>query len=76
MSAGKVELGAFRTYPKGYKPPDEVPSEYQSIPLNKVEDFGVHCKQVLLHRIQFSLLVCLKIVLSLDVSLKFLDSVF
>ncbi|VDO39224.1 unnamed protein product, partial [Onchocerca flexuosa] len=45
MSAGKVDLGAFRTYPKGYKPPDEVPSEYQSIPLNKVEDFGVHCKQ-------------------------------
>ncbi|VDN38498.1 unnamed protein product [Gongylonema pulchrum] len=45
MSAGKVDLGAFRTYPKGYKPPDEVPSEYQSIPLNKIEDFGVHCKQ-------------------------------
>ncbi|VDM95113.1 unnamed protein product [Thelazia callipaeda] len=45
VSAGKVELGAFRTYPKGYKPPDETPSEYQSIPLNKIEDFGVHCKQ-------------------------------
>lgn len=46
MSAGKVDLGAFRTYPKGYKPADEGPSEYQSIPLNKIEDFGVHCKQV------------------------------
>ncbi|KAI9204648.1 Mov34/MPN/PAD-1 family protein [Polychytrium aggregatum] len=45
MSAGKVELGAFRTYPQGYKPPDEGPSEYQTIPLNKIEDFGVHCKQ-------------------------------
>lgn len=45
ISAGKVCLGAFRTYPKGYKPPDEGPSEYQTIPLNKVEDFGVHCKQ-------------------------------
>ncbi|MFH4979838.1 hypothetical protein AB6A40_006547 [Gnathostoma spinigerum] len=45
MSAGKVDLGAFRTYPKGYKPPDEPPSEYQSIPMNKIEDFGVHCKQ-------------------------------
>ncbi|VDM43962.1 unnamed protein product [Toxocara canis] len=45
MSAGKVDLGAFRTYPKGYKPADEGPSEYQSIPLNKIEDFGVHCKQ-------------------------------
>nr|SVE83691.1 EOG090X078Z [Daphnia pulex] len=30
---------------KGYKPPNEEPSEYQTIPLNKVEDFGVHCKQ-------------------------------
>ncbi|XP_059175731.1 COP9 signalosome complex subunit 5-like [Physella acuta] len=44
ISAGKVNIGAFRTYPKGYKPPDEHPSEYQSIPLNKIEDFGVHCK--------------------------------
>jgi len=45
ISAGKVNLGSFRTYPKGYKPPDEGPSEYQTIPLNKIEDFGVHCKQ-------------------------------
>jgi COP9 signalosome complex subunit 5 len=44
ISAGKVCLGAFRTYPKGYKPPNEEPSEYQTIPLNKIEDFGVHCK--------------------------------
>lgn len=45
ISSGKVNLGAFRTYPKNYKPPDEAPSEYQTIPLNKIEDFGVHCKQ-------------------------------
>ncbi|TKY74640.1 COP9 signalosome complex subunit 5b [Spatholobus suberectus] len=45
VSAGKVEIGAFRTYPEGYKPPDEPISEYQTIPLNKIEDFGVHCKQ-------------------------------
>jgi COP9 signalosome complex subunit 5 len=45
ISSGKVEIGAFRTYPKGYKPPDEGPSEYQTIPLEKIEDFGVHCKQ-------------------------------
>lgn len=45
VSSGKVNLGAFRTYPKGYKPPNEEPSEYQTIPLNKIEDFGVHCKQ-------------------------------
>ena len=29
---------------QGYKPPDEGPSEYQTIPLNKIEDFGVHAK--------------------------------
>lgn len=46
VSAGKVEIGAFRTYPEGYKPPDDPVSEYQTIPLNKIEDFGVHCKQV------------------------------
>ena len=27
-----------------YKPPDEKPSEYQTIPLSKIEDFGVHAK--------------------------------
>ncbi|CAH1758002.1 7348_t:CDS:10 [Entrophospora sp. SA101] len=45
ISAGKVEIGAFRTYPQGYKAPDDGPSEYQTIPLSKIEDFGVHCKQ-------------------------------
>ncbi|TPP60123.1 COP9 constitutive photomorphogenic subunit 5 [Fasciola gigantica] len=45
ISSGKVNLGAFRTYPTGYRPPDESPSEYQSIPMDKIEDFGVHCKQ-------------------------------
>lgn len=28
------------------RPPDEGPSEYQTIPLSKIEDFGVHAKQV------------------------------
>ena len=67
MSAGKVNLGAFRTYPKvlccggrvfcstavtwrgpcvqGYRPPEDGGGEYQTIPLDKIEDFGVHCKQ-------------------------------
>ncbi|KAG1660106.1 hypothetical protein FOA52_015086 [Chlamydomonas sp. UWO 241] len=44
MASGKVEIGAFRTYPAGYSPPDEGPSEYQTIPLSKIEDFGVHAK--------------------------------
>ncbi|KAJ3055692.1 COP9 signalosome complex subunit 5 [Rhizophlyctis rosea] len=42
VSAGKVEIGAFRTYPEGYKPAETAPSEYQTIPLSKIEDFGVH----------------------------------
>ncbi|KAF5843621.1 putative COP9 signalosome, subunit CSN5 [Dunaliella salina] len=51
MASGKVEIGAFRTYPEGYKPPDEGPSEYQTIPLSKIEDFGVHAKQSVLFKI-------------------------
>ncbi|EIW71070.1 COP9 signalosome complex subunit 5 [Tremella mesenterica] len=42
VSAGKVEIGAFRTYPEGYQPPSTSSSEYQSIPMDKIEDFGVH----------------------------------
>lgn len=61
ISAGRVEIGAFRTYPKvsliyppllsspltllpsqDFVPAKASPSEYQSIPLNKIEDFGVH----------------------------------
>ena len=29
---------------QGYTPPDAPASEYQTIPMNKIEDFGVHCK--------------------------------
>lgn len=42
ISAGRVDIGAFRTYPANYKPPNASASEYQSIPLSKIEDFGVH----------------------------------
>jgi len=41
-SSGKVTLGAFRTYPANYTPPNAGPSQYQIIPLAKIEDFGVH----------------------------------
>lgn len=38
-----MDIGAFRTYPEGYKPPTTgKPEDYQSIPLSKIEDFGVH----------------------------------
>ena len=45
-SAGRVEIGAFRTYPEGYTPPAQAGGgEYQTIPLAKIEDFGVHAEQ-------------------------------
>ncbi|EJD54201.1 Mov34-domain-containing protein [Auricularia subglabra TFB-10046 SS5] len=45
ISAGKVDIGAFRTYPEDYKPAGGGGSDYQSIPLSKIEDFGVHANQ-------------------------------
>lgn len=60
ISAGKVDIGAFRTYPKDFTPAHHASSssgtanvssgsasapEYQSIPLSKIEDFGVHASQ-------------------------------
>ena len=52
ISAGKVEIGAFRTFPKDYKAPAAQPGAggtdedgYQSIPMGKVEDFGAHASQ-------------------------------
>jgi len=45
ISTGKVDIGAFRCYPKNFKPADDPTPEYQTIPMNKIEDFGVHCKK-------------------------------
>eukprot|EP00163_Fabomonas_tropica_P006342 TRINITY_DN1590_c0_g1_i5.p1 TRINITY_DN1590_c0_g1~~TRINITY_DN1590_c0_g1_i5.p1 ORF type:complete len:314 (-),score=38.42 TRINITY_DN1590_c0_g1_i5:411-1352(-) len=45
VAAGKVEIGAFRTYPAGYTPPNASRSEYQTIPIDKIKDFGVHESQ-------------------------------
>ncbi|PGH04417.1 COP9 signalosome complex subunit 5 [Polytolypa hystricis UAMH7299] len=46
ISAGKVEIGAFRSYPQGYTPDAAHADDgYQSIPLHKVEDFGAHASQ-------------------------------
>ncbi|KAJ2607521.1 COP9 signalosome catalytic subunit rri1 [Coemansia sp. RSA 1365] len=50
MSAGKVDLGAFRTLPEdhasgsgGEDGRSKVETDgYQSVPLSKIEDFGVH----------------------------------
>jgi len=43
MSSGKVDIGAFRTFPRDYVP--DGPQEYQSIPLDMIEDFGAHCNR-------------------------------
>lgn len=50
ISAGKVEIGAFRTYPDNYKPPEEAGAAttsdgYQTVPLAKAEDFGAHASR-------------------------------
>ena len=48
ISAGKVEIGAFRCFPDGYNAPERgteggVDSDgFQSIPTGKIEDFGAH----------------------------------
>jgi COP9 signalosome complex subunit 5 len=43
VSAGKVEIGAFRTYPENYKPDSATDSEgFQTIPMEKIQDFGAH----------------------------------
>ena len=46
ISAGKVEIGAFRTYPDDYKPAAGAGGDgYQTIPLSKIEDFGAHASR-------------------------------
>jgi COP9 signalosome complex subunit 5 len=52
ISAGKVEIGAFRTYPENYNPPDGGNSSsggtgdrHQTVPLNKAVDFGAHASR-------------------------------
>ncbi len=45
ISAGKVEIGAFRTYPDNYTPPETGPTagdDQPSIPMAKIDDFGAH----------------------------------
>ena len=44
-ATGKVDIGAFRTYPQGYKPPEGAADEFESVPLDKIEDFGAHANQ-------------------------------
>ena len=47
ISAGKVEIGAFRTYPEGYKPEgqDSAAEGMAAVPLAKAQDFGAHANR-------------------------------
>ncbi|KAF2758905.1 Mov34/MPN/PAD-1 family protein [Pseudovirgaria hyperparasitica] len=46
ISAGKVEIGAFRTYPENYKPAKMGGGDgFQTIPLDKMQDFGAHSER-------------------------------
>jgi|TARA_B100001142_G_scaffold293227_1_gene312643 COP9 signalosome complex subunit 5 len=42
--SGKVELGAYRTYPQSYIPPKKKMYKYV-VPINKSLDFGAHAKK-------------------------------
>ncbi|RMD45001.1 hypothetical protein DV735_g127, partial [Chaetothyriales sp. CBS 134920] len=48
VSAGKVEIGAFRTYAKGEEPANNPnrfshdDDDFQAIPADKIKDFGAH----------------------------------
>lgn len=47
ISAGKVEIGAFRTYPENYKPDGQASSEegMAAVPMDKAADFGAHANR-------------------------------
>lgn len=47
ISAGKVEIGAFRTYPEGYIAPDasSAAEGMAAVPLAKAQDFGAHANR-------------------------------
>ncbi|GAB7357946.1 hypothetical protein MBLNU230_g0113t1 [Neophaeotheca triangularis] len=47
ISAGKVEIGAFRTYPDGYKPEGQSSEDVgmAAVPLAKAADFGAHANR-------------------------------
>ena len=47
ISAGKVEIGAFRTYPENYKPEgvESAGEGMAAVPLAKAADFGAHANR-------------------------------
>ncbi|KAI5457782.1 JAB1/Mov34/MPN/PAD-1 ubiquitin protease-domain-containing protein [Mariannaea sp. PMI_226] len=45
INAGKVEIGAFRTYPDDYKPPSTGDASEKAVPLAKAAEFGAHANR-------------------------------
>lgn len=47
VSSGKVEIGAFRTYPEGYKPEgqESAAEGMTAVPMAKAQDFGAHANR-------------------------------
>jgi len=46
ISAGKVDIGAFRTYPDGHKPSSgHRDDEFRCVPLSKIAEFGAHASR-------------------------------
>lgn len=48
ISAGKVDIGAFRTYPASYEPPVDTwsrPDGVQTVPMAKAAEFGAHANR-------------------------------
>jgi len=45
MASGKIDIGAFRCFPLDYAPPGETALDEQVIPMDKIEDWGVHYKR-------------------------------
>lgn len=47
ISSGKVEIGAFRTYPEGYKPEgqESTAEGMAAVPMAKAQDFGAHANR-------------------------------
>ena len=42
-SNGRVEIGAFRTFPEGFTPSSSSAQASSSVPSDKIQDFGIHC---------------------------------
>ncbi|KAM0340676.1 hypothetical protein ACHAPQ_001016 [Fusarium lateritium] len=46
INSGKVDIGAFRTYPEDHKPSGAVASDgFQAVPLAKAAEFGAHASR-------------------------------